>query len=74
MTLTFVMSETPDAAAVGKYQVQLAKLKPSCTRCGKNVPPKLAAMTTASTRVCADRDACTLRAILRHSPKNGYRS
>jgi hypothetical protein len=66
----FTITESPNLVAVSEYQAKLAKLKPQCSNCGKNLPPKIAALPKlASLQRCADREACRVRSIFRTPAK-----
>lgn len=56
--LVFTPAPDGDPAAIGRYQAAIAKLRPACSRCGKN----LVARELAG-GACLDRTECTVRSI-----------
>lgn len=63
-TVTFVQGA--DAEQVAAYHVRIAKLRPSCSRCGKTLGKR----ETGAGR-CADREECRVRQTFRSADGNG---
>lgn len=53
---TFTPAENADPAALAEAQAALARLKPSCSRCGRNLTKR-----ELDARRCADLDECRIR-------------
>ena len=58
MNYTFTPAENADAELLGKHQAALAKLKPACVRCRRNLSKR-----ELASRHCSNREDCRLRQI-----------